>query len=205
MEIINTNKKQKIETVIAEMMLSSTLNGKELVKEYLKAQEKLERNESLSAAESIKLLGLIKSTIEDYKEEISGLKKSKKEIRVANFLLKITSIFLGEEGLVYRNYATASQTSIQNIFPNLEKVEQAVEDTKDNLDTEKVVNTILAYKELVKYSHLMDSANSKPEQLSSESAEDIEQISQELEKTQVKINQLTSKSSRGGQYGFRKK
>ena len=87
MEIINTNKKQKIETVIAEMMLSSTLNGKELVKEYLKAQEKLERNESLSAAESIKLLGLIKSTIEDYKEEISGLKKSKKEIRVANFLL----------------------------------------------------------------------------------------------------------------------
>ena len=51
----------------------------------------------------------------------------------------------------------------------------------------------------------MDSAHRKPEQLSSKNTEDIEQISQELEKTQVKINQLTSKPSRGGQYGFRKK
>ena len=94
MEIINTRKKQNIETVIDEMMISSTQNGKELVKEYIKAQEKLERNESLSAAESIKLLELIKSTIEDYKEEISGLKKNKTGIMVANFLLKATSLFL---------------------------------------------------------------------------------------------------------------
>ena len=133
MEIINTRKKQNIETVIDEMMFSSTQNGKELVKEYIKAQEKLERNESLSAAESIKLLELIKSTIEDYKEEISGLKKNKTGIMVANFLLKATSLFLGKEGLVYREYATAGKISLQNIFPNLERVEQTVENTKDNL------------------------------------------------------------------------
>ena len=205
MEITDKSKAKKLETLIDEMMLSPTPNGKELVKVYIEIQEKLERKESLSAMESIKLLELVKLTIGEYKEKISGLKKNLLILTITNNILKVLGLLQGNKGAIDRNYATASQTSIQNIFPNLEKVEQAVEDTKDNLDTEKVVNTILAYKELVKYSHLMDSANSKPEQLSSESAEDIEQISQELEKTQVKINQLTSKSSRGGQYGFRKK
>ncbi len=205
MEIIDKSKAKKLETLIDEMMLSPTPNGKELVKVYIEIQEKLERKESLSAMESIKLLELVKLTIGEYKEKISGLKKNLLILTITNNILKVLGLLQGNKGAIDRNYATASQTSIQNIFPNLEKVEQAVEDTKDNLDTEKVVNTILAYKELVKYSHLMDSANSKPEQLSSESAEDIEQISQELEKTQVKINQLTSKASRGGQYGIRKK
>lgn len=205
MEIIDKSKAKKLETLIDEMMLSPTPNGKELVKVYIEIQEKLERKESLSAMESIKLLELVKLTIGEYKEKISGLKKNLLILTITNNILKVLGLLQGNKGAIDRNYATASQTSIQNIFPNLEKVEQAVEDTKDNLDTEKVVNTILAYKELVKYSHLMDSANSKPEQLSSESAEDIEQISQELEKTQVKINQLTSKPSRGGQYGIRKK
>ena len=205
MEIIDKSKAKKLETLIDEMMLSPTPNGKELVKVYIEIQEKLERTASRSAMESIKLLELVKLTIGEYKEKISGLKKNLLILTITNNILKVLGLLQGNKGAIDRNYATASQTSIQNIFPNLEKVEQAVEDTKDNLDTEKVVNTILAYKELVKYSHLMDSANSKPEQLSSESAEDIEQISQELEKTQVKINQLTSKSSRGGQYGFRKK
>lgn len=205
MEITDKSKAKKLETLIDEMMLSPTPNGKELVKVYIEIQEKLERKESLSAMESIKLLELVKLTIGEYKEKISGLKKNLLILTITNNILKVLGLLQGNKGAIDRNYATASQTSIQNIFPNLEKVEQAVEDTKDNLDTEKVVNTILAYKELVKYSHLMDSANSKPEQLSSESAEDIEQISQELEKTQVKINQLTSKASRGGQYGIRKK
>lgn len=205
MEIIDKSKAKKLETLIDEMLLSQTQNGKELVKVYIEIQEKLERKESLSAMESIKLLELVKLTIGDYKGEISGLKKNLSILTITNNILKVLGLLQGNKGAIYRNYATASQTSIQNIFPNLEKVEQAVEDTKDNLDTEKVVNTILAYKELVKYSHLMDSANRIPEQLSSENAEDIEQLSQELEKTQVKINQLTSKPSRGGQYGFRKK
>lgn len=205
MEIIDKSKAKKLETLIDEMMLSPTPNGKELVKVYIEIQEKLERKESLSAMESIKLLELVKLTIGEYKEKISGLKKNLLILTITNNILKVLGLLQGNKGAIDRNYATASQTSIQNIFPNLEKVEQAVEDTKDNLDTEKVVNTILAYKELVKYSHLMDSANSKPEQLSSESAEDIKLISKELEKAQVKINQLTSKPSRGGQYGFRKK
>ena len=205
MEIIDKSKAKKLETLIDEMMLSPTPNGKELVKVYIEIQEKLERKESLSAMESIKLLELVKLTIGEYKEKISGLKKNLLILTITNNILKVLGLLQGNKGAIDRNYATASQTSIQNIFPNLEKVEQAVEDTKDNLDTEKVVNTILAYKELVKYSHLMDSANRIPEQLSSESAEDIKQISKELEKAQVKINQLTSKSSRGGQYGFRKK
>lgn len=205
MEIIDKSKAKKLETLIDEMLLSQTQNGKELVKVYIEIQEKLERKESLSAMESIKLLELVKLTIGDYKGEISGLKKNLLILTITNNILKVLGLLQGNKGAIYRNYATASQTSIQNIFPNLEKVEQAVKDTKDNLDTEKVVNTILAYKELVKYSHLMDSANRIPEQLSSENAEDIEQLSQELEKTQVKINQLTSKPSRGGQYGFRKK
>lgn len=205
MEIINTRKKQNKETVIDEMMFSSTQNGKELVKEYIKAQEKLERNESLSAAESIKLLELIKSTIEDYKEEISGLKKNKTGIMVANFLLKATSLFLGKEGLVYREYATAGKISLQNIFPNLERVEQTVEDTKDNLETENIVNAISAYKEVIKYSRLMDSAYSMPDQLSSDSAKNVEQLSRKLKETQEKINQLTYKPKIGGLYGFGKK
>lgn len=205
MEIIDKSKAKKLETLTDEMMFSPTPNGKELVKVYIEIQEKLERKESLSAMESIKLLELVKLTIGDYKEKISDLKKNLLILTITNNILKVFGLLQGNKGAIYRNYATASQTSIQNIFPNLEKVEQAVEDTKDNLDTEKVVNTILAYKELVKYSHLMDLANRIPEQLSSESAEDIKQISKELEKAQVKINQLTSKSSRGGQYGFRKK
>lgn len=205
MEIIDKSKAKKLETLTDEMMFSPTPNGKELVKVYIEIQEKLERKESLSAMESIKLLELVKLTIGDYKGKISDLKKNLLILTITNNILKVFGLLQGNKGVIYRNYATASQTSIQNIFPNLEKVEQAVEDTKDNLDTEKVVNTILAYKELVKYSHLMDSANRIPEQLSSESAEDIKQISKELEKAQVKINQLTSKSSRGGQYGFRKK
>lgn len=205
MEIIDKSKSKKLETLIDEMLLSSTPNGKELVKGYIEIQEKLERNESLSAIESVKLLELIKYALEDYKEEISGLKKNLIILTITNNLLKVLSYFQEDKGLVYRKYATAAQTSVKNIFPNLERVEQAIEDTKDNLDSEKVENTILAYKELVKYSHLMDSANRIPEQLSSESAEDIEQISKELDKTQTKINQLTSKPSRGGRYGFRKK
>ena len=116
MEIIDKSKAKKLETLIDEMMLSPTSNGKELVKVYIEIQEKLERKESLSAMESIKLLELVKLTIGEYKEKISGLKKNLLILTITNNILKVLGLLQGNKGAIDRNYATASQTSIQNIF-----------------------------------------------------------------------------------------
>ena len=206
MEIINNKDSKSTEKLIEEMVLSSTEKGGELVEEYKKSKEKLERNESLSAIESIKLLELIKANIEEYKEQISGIKEHKKIFLFLNSVIKVISVFYGEERQVHRNWADVERTIVKNIFPNIEKVEQTIEDTKDNLDNKKVENTIAVYKEIVKYSNLIFSTPSKSSnKLTKEDLEDIERISTELKETQEKINQLTYKPKRGGLYGFRKK